>query len=177
MPPVNAQADAQWVAPAGVPVFEQSVQFVVPEGAQLAYWDGEKFVDAGESMAVMKLLVGGVYQLRVTQIPQAPGAEVFPTIEVLNRLNPPPEQTEEFSVVVEIPWDDLLQALDGKLVTRVVYLEDPATAMPYPQAATEQPYFDVTPQQDPLRVAKKLGRPMARVRLGSRIPDSALGQQ
>jgi uncharacterized repeat protein (TIGR01451 family) len=56
-------------------------------------------------------------------------------------------------------------------VTRVVYLENPRSAIPERRSPDDQAFFDVGPGQDPIRVAEKFGRPMAIVRIGSRIPD------
>ncbi len=157
--------------------YSQPVQIIGPNDSHVAYWDGAAFVDANDSTAKLNMNVGGVYQLKITQIPRNPGAEIFPTVELINRLYPPEGQAENFPVVIDIPDGDLQQAIDGKLVTRVVYLENPDTAMPFRQTATEQPYFDVSPQQDVLQAALQLGRPMAIVRLGSRVPDNALNSQ
>ena len=45
------------------------------------------------------LLISPVYRFRVTNIPLHPGAEVFPTIEVVNRLYPPEGRAWEFPVI------------------------------------------------------------------------------
>jgi hypothetical protein len=98
------------------------------------------------------------------------GAEVFPTIEVVNRLYAPRGQETRFPVIIELTQDDLNQALDGKFVTRVVYLEDPKQALPA-KSGEGQEWFDVGPGKDPLAVADVLGRPMAIARLGGRVPE------
>ena len=55
-------------------------------------------------------------------------------------------------------------------MTRVVYVEDPKAALPV-QATGEQSWFEVAPGMDPLVVADSLGRPIAIVRLGGRVPE------
>ncbi len=72
------------------------------------------------------MLIGAVYRLRVTNIRLAEGIEVFPTIEVIDRLYPPPGQECRFAIPVELTEEDLKLAIDGKFVTRVIFLEDPA---------------------------------------------------
>ncbi len=151
--------------------YVQPVKVVAPTGALIQFWDGNSFQPAGESSATLSMSVGGVYRIKITRIPRHEGVEIFPTVELTSRLYPPAERVNDFPVIVEIPTDDLDQAIDGTLVTRVVYLENPETAMPYRQTAFEQPYFDVRPQDDPLQAAYRLGRAFAVVRLGSRIPD------
>jgi hypothetical protein len=65
-------------------------------------------------------------------------------------------------------------ALAGKFVTRVVYLEEPQRALPVARSPqSEQSYFEVRPTDDPLEVADRLGRPVAILRLGGRLPESA----
>ncbi len=74
---------------------------------------------------------------------QNPGAEVYPTIEVINRLYPPRGQEFQFPIVAEFNLEDLQFALAGKMVTRVIYLENPNAA--FPMAIKEQTYFEVKP--------------------------------
>ena len=61
-----------------------------PAGALISLAAGQQF-DAGQAAPRRAgLLIGSVYRLRVTNIPQAEGLEVFPTIEVIDRFMPPP---------------------------------------------------------------------------------------
>jgi hypothetical protein len=99
--------------------------------------------------------------------------QLYPTLELVNRLYPPPGYAERFPVVVDITLDDLRTASEGTLVTRVIYLEDPQTPTPHTiPYREEQPSFDVLPQEDPFAVADELGRPMAIIRIGSRTLDN-----
>ena len=94
--------------------------------------------------------------------------EVFPTIEVIDRLYAPPGQECRFAIPVESTEDDLKLAVDGKFVTRVIYLEDPRNALPArDRSAKAQNWFEVAPGQDPLAVADGLGRPVAILRMES----------
>ena len=76
------------------------------------------------------MLIGSVYRLRVTNIPLQEGLEVFPTIEVIDRLYPPVGQEFRFPIPIELTQEELEMALDGKFVTRVIYLEEPDAALP-----------------------------------------------
>jgi hypothetical protein len=121
------------------------------------------------------MLIGAVYRQRVVNIPipGAEGLEVYPTIEIIDRLYAPLRQEHEFPIPVEITTDDLESALAGKFVTRVVYLEDPESPLPVANRPREQRWIDVGPQDNPLEMADELGRPMAILRLGGRLPGSA----
>jgi len=116
------------------------------------------------------MLIGSVYRLRVMGIPKHEGAEVFPTIEVVNRLYPPPGQELRFPVPVELTLEDLELAMEGHFITRIIYLEDPKLALPAAIDREHQSWFEVGPHDDPLAVADRLGRPMAILRIGGRVP-------
>ncbi len=96
--------------------------------------------------------------------------EVFPTIEIIDRTYAPEDQQVRFAIPAEITVQDIEPALRGKFVTRVIYLEDPRRALPM-RNNNGQPWFDVGPGRDPLVAADELGRPVAIVRMGGRVPD------
>ena len=54
----------------------------------------------------------------------------------------------------------------------MIYLEDPERALPVGKGEKDQNWFDVGPGKDPLVVADSLGRPVAIVRMGGRVPDA-----
>jgi hypothetical protein len=119
------------------------------------------------------MLVGQVYRLHVTEVPNRPGEELFPTVEIINRIYPPVGEEFRFPIPIEFTQQDLELALDGKFVTRVVYLEDPERALAVAKSAeSEQSFFEVRPSDDPLEVADRLGRPVAILRLGGRLPEA-----
>lgn len=149
----------------------QPVQIVLPQGGRVSVVEGGQFSTPRPAPLCVGMLIGPAYPLKITSIPFHEGMEVYPTIELVSRLFPPPGLELRYPVPVHLTQEDLEQALSGRYVTRVVYLEDPATALPHREDPREQRYFDVGPGEDPLYVADQLGRPMAIVRLGSRVPD------
>ena len=76
----------------------------------------------------------------------------------------------DFPVQVVVTREDIEVALAGRMVTRVIYLEDPRGPLPHLHTVTDQPSIDVGSGQDPLRTAEQMGRPMAILRMGSRVP-------
>jgi hypothetical protein len=150
----------------------QPVEIRAPLGARIAPASGAGFAEAYPSPLLVGLAIGPVYRFRITDIPEHPGVEVFPTIEMVDRLYPPPGQALRFPVPIDVTEEDLLLAADGKFVTRVIYLEDPQLALPIAEktpSATR--WIDVRPGEDPLVTADGLGRPMAILRLGARMPE------
>ena len=158
-----------------LPGFFQPVEIKAPAGALVSMASGDRFGLRQPSPRRVGLLIGSVYRLRVTNITTPEGTEgleVFPTIEVIDRLYAPPGQECRFAIPVEISTEDLKLALAGKFVTRVIYLEDPHNAAPVREIDHSQNWFEVAVGQDPLAAADRLGRPVAILRLGGRVPDA-----
>ncbi len=154
-----------------VPGFYQPVEIKAPPGALISLAVDHRFDPSQPAPRKAGFLIGAVYRIRVTNIRLAEGLEVFPTIEIIDRLYAPPDQQRRFAIPVDIAEDDLKLAIDGKFVTRVIYLEDPRHALPARDDPQMQNWFEAAPGQDPLAVADGLGRPVAILRLGARLPD------
>jgi hypothetical protein len=150
----------------------QPVELIPPEGGSVAVLSAQGYQEIGRGPLRVGLLLGEVYRFKVTGIPDNEGMEVYPTVEVTDRLYPPPGLETRFPIPIELSTDELESALAGRFVTRVIYLENPLEALPLRQRPGEQTTFEVRPDQDPLHVADDLGRPMAILRMGSRIPDA-----
>ena len=171
MPP-GAIGSEQLLRGGPLPGYFQPVEIKGPPGSMIATAVDGQFGDSQSHAVLAGLLIGSVYRLRVTNIPLQEGLEVFPTIEVIDRLYPPAGQEFRFPIPIELTQEELEMALEGKFVTRVVYLEDPEAATPVARKGNEQPYFQVADGDNPLEVADSLGRPMAIVRIGGRLPDA-----
>ena len=150
--------------------YTQPVELRVPEGIELSTADRSAAASPDDGQLKVGLSVGPVYRFRAVGIPGFPGIEVYPTVELTDRLYPPRGKELEFPVKVELTLDDLRLAAQGALVTKVVYVEDPLTALPFEQADQQQ-RFDARPGDDPLVLADQLGRPIAIVRVGARKPN------
>lgn len=153
------------------PAWFQPVDLIVPEGAQVAVYTNGAFQPLTSEKMLAGMVVGKVYRLRITGIPGHEGREVYPSLEILGRLFPPEGVATQTPIPLSIPLDDIEPALDGSLVTRVVYLENPRTAIPERRLPREQPFMDVGPGDDPLRAAERFGRPLLIARTGSRVPE------
>jgi len=158
-----------------LPGYFQPVELQAPIGASISLAFDNHFSESMANPVRTGMLIGAVYRLRVTGIPRNEGAEVFPTIELVNRVYPPPGQEPRFPVPIDLTQEDIELALAGKFVTRVIYVEDPNRALPVAQKPGDQTWFEVLPHDNPLEVADRLGRPIAIVRIGGRVPDEATG--
>lgn len=149
----------------------QPVAFSGPEGTHFALPQGGAFVSP-ESRLMAGLLIGSVYRFQITGIPEAAGAELYPTVEIIDRTYPPPGLATLYPIQINLDQEDLRAALDGQMVTRVVYLEDPQTALAVAETPTTPRTIDIAENQDPLHFADRFGRPVAIVRIGSLAPPS-----
>lgn len=150
--------------------YYQAVEIRAPEGVEISLARDGRFQRPEPAPLKIGMLIGQVYRFQVTNIHRHAGMEVYPSIEVVNRLYPPQGQKTRFPIPIELTQEELQMALSGQYVTRVIYLEDPTKAVPV-QESNEQRYFDVGVADDPLKTADELGRPMAILRMGSRVPD------
>jgi hypothetical protein len=161
-----------WQNPAATVMHQgafQPVAFYGPQGIKFSL-PQNGIHGEGETQLMAGLMVGAVYRFRITEIPRSIGAELYPTVELIGRTYPPPGLETQFPIPINLSQSDLQEALDGNLVTRVIYLEDPQTATPIAQERTESRPIDIPMNQDAMATADSFGRPIAIVRLGSKTP-------
>jgi hypothetical protein len=155
-----------------LPGYFQPVEIKAPPGALVSLAVRGRFDELLPAPRTAGMLIAPVYRLRVAGIPHLEGQEVFPTIEIIDRLYPPIGQAHRFPIVVELTAEDLELAVSGRFVTRVIYLEDPERAAPTAEDNfSPQRWFDCGADEDPLRIADTIGRPVAILRMGARWPD------
>ncbi|MEM0927390.1 MAG: hypothetical protein AAGJ83_15195, partial [Planctomycetota bacterium] len=75
-----------------------------------------------------------------------------------------------FPIPIQLSQTDLENALAGNLVTRVIYLEDPQTAVPLAKTNSDLRPIDLPGDADAMEVADTFGRPIAILRIGSKTP-------
>jgi uncharacterized repeat protein (TIGR01451 family) len=142
-----------------------SVEILGPNPIPVPQGDGRGILTAG-------LRRGVGYRLRIANIPERPGVELFPVIEVVGHLHRPEGiDPGKYPIRVIFTMEDIDAVLNqGRLVTKVIYLEDPDQALPFRMPKDQIPVVSLNPTEHPLRVASALGRPMAIVRIGGRRP-------
>jgi hypothetical protein len=154
-----------------VPVMHP-VRIEVPGGGQVSIFHspaGDR--TDGTTSSLFALRVGSLYRARISDIPEFEGAEFYPTIELLDRLHPPRGRELEFPIPIVFTVDEITLALQGRLVTKVVYLEQPDRADPIRATDAARSHI-ARPRDNVLALADEAGRPMAIVRLGGRQPDA-----
>jgi hypothetical protein len=154
------------------PPYFQPVRFHGPGKTEFTLAQYGTFTE-GERDLMAGLLVGQVYRFRVSNMPFAEGVELYPTVEMVDRTYPPPGLATSYPIPINLDQDDLLAAMEGRLVTRVIFLEDPQTAVPLQQSTSGPSAIDVPEYQDPLQIADLRGRTVAILRIGSMAPPRA----
>lgn len=122
------------------------------------------------SPAEFSVNAGHIYRLRIADMPEFPGVEVYPSIEILDRMHPPDGRASDYPIPVVLTEADIREAINGRMVTRVVYLEQPQLAAMLDPLRREIPQ-SVNPADNALQEADRLGRPMIIVRIGGRTPS------
>ena len=184
--PVNHQAQipsAMIPHPAGQSGSSQ-VLFSRPEGMEIR-WDvsGVRKFDSPVKIlpAVHEFPQGGIYFIKLTNIPGRAGVELYPTLEVA----PPTPQTVTYlahnAIPIEFTNEDFDEALSGNFVTKVIYLPDAKNQNPtspkLQNAAIAGPDTLVStrldPRLDPIVEADRRGSILAILRMGNKDREAA----
>jgi uncharacterized repeat protein (TIGR01451 family) len=98
-----------------------------------------------------------------------PSAVICPSIEVRASLFMPPNlHGQDFPATIRISEPDLHRVLDGALITKVIYLENPDLAAPGPTTPDQPLEREVLRGDDPVEIARRRGRVLAIVCIGGR---------
>ena len=168
--PGRATQWAQAIHPRHVE-YLQPVKIELPSAGLISYFDGSPqnaILTQAPSQAGM--YVGRTYRVRITGMPEFPGVELYPSIELLDRLHPPEGMKNEYPIPIQLTEEEIATALNDQLVTKVVYLEQPQIADPRP---VDEPLkiVDLPGSANLLEAADRRGRAMAIVRIGGRTPN------
>lgn len=153
------------------------IAFVGPSGATLRWdvtaqgmFDSEPMVCPGRQ----NFPQGGIYRLKLTDIPGHPGMELYPTLEVA----PAMPRTQAFlahsMIPVNFTEEDLQQVRSGNFVTKVIYLPDPefqelALAVGTPDTIVST---RLDPGVDPISEADRRGAILGIIRIGNKSVDA-----
>ncbi len=161
--------------PGGFPMMgtaRTSIRFLGQDGMRVAWYaplpDGHPgFRDQLETPGRYNFLQGGIYRLRLSNIPRRGSLFLYPTLEVAVQNPKTTTFLAHSAVPVSFTDDDVEQAIAGNFVVKVIYLPDPqfqdlATAGPDEVVSTK-----LEPGIDPLQEAQRRGSVLAIIRLGN----------
>lgn len=110
-----------------------------------------------------------VYRLKLSNIPNRPGEELYPTLEIA----PPCAATQAFlqhsMVPIEFNDNDIDQALSGNYITKVIYLPTPEFQSLATTGVGTLVSTQLEPGADPIREAMRRGSILAIIRMGNKI--------
>jgi hypothetical protein len=152
--------------------YSQPVEIRAPQGALISPVQSGNFSLDYAAPFTVGIQIGYAYRFRISQIPLLENVALYPSVELIDRTYPPAGKKWEYPIPIEVTQEELRMAAAGKMVTRVIYIEDPDAALPVAETpTTPQRYFEAMPGEDPLQVAYSLGRPVAILRLGAAGPS------
>ena len=162
---------AKWSQIGGVtqPGVFQAVKFEVPvKGLVTVYSLASPQGVTVKIPGVVFLETGHLHRVRIHDLEGMPGVEIFPSIEVLDRVHPPQGKETDFAIPLEITARELNQVLQDRLLDKVIYVESPQTANLF-KRENEKVYTEqFPPSRNLLKEADIRGRPVLMLKLGSR---------
>jgi len=149
----------------------QPIRVLLPAEGNVTFFDGPAARPIPlTAPAQIGVAVGYTYRLKLSEMPEYPGVELYPSIEILDRLHPPAGLENKFPVPVEFKREEVESAIRGRLVTKIVYLEQPQMAYVNEQTSRDG-ILNLPAHRNLMAEADLAGRPMIIVRLGGRVPD------
>ncbi len=164
--------------PGTFPTRRTEVRFVGPPGMKIAWYApapgcppgcGPAFSSSNqlEAPGRYNFVQGAVYRLKLSDIPQRPGLELYPTLEVV----PSNPKTDPFlahsAVPVSFTETDLDQVGAGNFVVKVIYLPDPHLQELADAGLGEVVSTQLEPGVDPIAEAHRRGCILLIIRLGN----------
>jgi hypothetical protein len=144
-----------------------SIRFAAPGGMKIAFQDPARgFADAGREAPVRyNFPQGSIYRLRLAGIPNRPGKNYYPTLEIYPSTLKTITFLSHATVPIGFTDEDFEQVNAGNLVVKVIYLPDPA--FQDLAAAEEIVSTRLEPGVDPVTEANRRGTILAVIRIGN----------
>jgi hypothetical protein len=154
------------------------VTFGSPDGMQVRYDVSGSGMFDSEPLVVparQNFPQGGLYRLKLTNIPSRPGVELYPTVELAYANPRTGAYLAHNSVPLQFSEEDFDQVLTGNFVTIVIYLPDPEFQGPAIAGIDTLVSTRLDPGIDPIVEADRRGSILAIIRLGDKDIEMAGG--
>ena len=169
--------------PMAGPAPTSQIAFLGTEGSEVS-WDvsGQGLFDSAPLVMPgrQNFPQGAIYRLKLTNLPDRPGVELYPTLEVA----PVTPRTDAYLAHAPIPVqftdEDLDQVLSGNFVTKVIYLPDPEFQELALAGVETLVSTRLDPGVDPIAEADRRGSILAILRVGNldlQLPGNGLAMQ
>lgn len=149
-----------------------------PPGVEATFYQGSPIGKTFPVPAPIGLRPGYVYRIKLSGFREHPGVALYPTLEVRGTLEVTPKlNPAEYPAPIPVNDQDIERAIAGAVVTKVVFLERPDSAVPEATRPNHPLEFEVPPGADAVAEARQRGRLMVIVRLGERaVPPEELAR-
>lgn len=159
----------------GTPTTAQ-VTFGRPEGMQVRYDQSGGGMFDSEPMIVparQNFPQGGLYRVKLTNIPGREGVELYPTVELAYSNPRTGAYLAHNSIPIQFTEEDFDQVVTGNFVTKVIYLPDPDFQGPALAGIDTLVSTRLDPGIDPIVEADRRGSILAIIRLGDKDIEMA----
>ncbi|MEE2938334.1 MAG: hypothetical protein VYA84_20285 [Planctomycetota bacterium] len=150
--------------------------FGQPEGMQIRYDVSGAGLFDSEPLVVparQNFPQGGLYRVKLTNIPAREGVELYPTVELAYANPRTGAYLAHNSVPIQFTEEDFDQVLTGNFVTKVIYLPDPDFQGPALAGIDTLVSTRLDPGIDPIVEADRRGSILAIIRLGDKDVEMA----
>ncbi len=147
------------------------VTFGRPEGMQVRYDQSGSGAFDSEPLIVparQNFPQGGLYRVKLTNIPGREGVELYPTIELAYTNPRTGAYLAHNSIPIQYTEEDFDQVVTGNFVTKVIYLPDPDFQGPALAGIDTLVSTRLDPGIDPIVEADRRGSILAIIRLGDK---------
>jgi hypothetical protein len=155
------------------PAQRNEVYFTGPLDMKVSWYTGLGNGNAGYSANAIDVpgrynfLQGAIYRLKLTNIPNRPDMELYPTLEVWPQNAKTCTFLAHSAVPVNFTDEDLEQVAAGNLVVKVIYLPDPNSQSLATTGPDEVVSSRLEPGVDPIAEACRRGSILLVVRVGN----------
>lgn len=157
--------------PLGPPAEVLAVKIVAPTGVRITALPGSPLAKQYGEQVLVGLRPGYAYRFELAGVGREGQGMLYPEVEVRGTLvlRPGMRLMEHFAGIA-FSNRDLDRVMNGTLITKVIYLEDPTKALPI-RSNPDQPHeIPEETEEAAIRAAFEHGRLVAIVRLGNRKP-------
>ena len=147
------------------------VIFSNPDGMQLHYdsvGDGSFGSDPLYVPGRLEFPQGGIFRLKLTNIPGMEGVELYPTLEVAAGNIRTAAYLAHNAIPVQFTTDDFQYVIGGNFVTKVIYLPDPEFQADALAGVGVMSSNRLEPGLDPIVEADRRGAILAIIRIGNK---------
>jgi hypothetical protein len=151
------------------PTRRTEIRFVGPAGMKVS-WPGP-YGDRGNEIQApgrYNFIQGGIYRLKLTELPGRPGLDLYPTLEVVPANLRTDAYIAHSAVPVYFTDEDIEQVLGGNYLVKVIYLPNPQYADVAMTGGPEEVVSTrLEPGADPIAEACKRGSILVIIRMGN----------